>query len=589
MKLINKIADIVVLLLFCFVVLCFSILLYVKYLYPNADYEQIIITIKDTPLYVFLSNIITIDYVLGSLFFIIIFPLGYFFLNRKQQVYAVLLGFLMIAFVSGFFERHFFSNMESTLYEDEYVNPKNIEYKFPKEKRNLLLIYLESFEDGFSNSNWYGKNIIANLEDLRKQGEFSREHKSLFGTNFSIAALFSSQCALPLKDIWSTRFFLPKVTCFPEILKNNGYQTAIVKAADITYTNASVYAKTHGYDVAEGFDEIKKNYLKDDLTDRIGVFGGVTDRTLYDYAKIKLSDFDKNKPFMLTLFSLDTHTPKYYLDNKCESEFGDIRDAFMCSDKAVADFIDWFKKSPYYDNTTIVIIGDHLLNSRIKFSRKAKRGIFNVFLNTPEGLNIDENKIFSTYDLAPTILEAMGIELKPRKFGLGVSLFDNNVTLVEKFGVSKFKYNLIKQSKYYDELAEIEYKRIDVYHPYRIGQEIKDKDFLVYTDTKDKLLDKYYIDRLNIKLENYKGGDLEVLLSFFAIIGGNSNIDISVNDNSVMKYDFKPLEIQPFHIKLDVSKEFVKDNKLQFKFNNSNFNSIYGLGISPLTMKIIEK
>ena len=594
MKFINKIADILVLLLLSFILLVFSVLLYVKFLWPYADYEQIMITIRDTTLEVFLSNAVVLDYVLGGLFFVIAFPLCYFFFSRKQQVCMGILGAILVAYFSGFIDYFVYTRMSSTLYEDEYVDPKKVEYNFPKEKRNLLLIYLESFEEEYSNSKWYEKNLIPNLVNLRNEGQYSREHKPMPGANYSIAALVSSQCAIPLRyspnrDIWETRFFIPKVTCFPEILKDNGYQTAILKAADIKFTNVNVFAGQHGYDIADGVNEIENNWLKDEIKNHMGTFGGVTDRTLYDYAKIKLSQFDKNKPFMLTLFSLDTHTPGFFLDKKCKKEFGDIRDAFMCSDRAVYEFVDWFKKSPYYDNTTIVIVGDHLLQSRMKGSHKAKRGVFNVFLNVAKGLEIDEEKIFSTYDLAPTILEAMGIELKPRKFGLGASIFDDTATLVERFGAIKLKLNLIKQSNFYDDLIKIDVKRVDKYYPYSVGQEIKVQDFILYTDASEELLGKYYVDRLNIGLENYNGGDLEVLFSFYAIIGGNSDMDIIANNNKLMNYKFDTKEKQPFTIKMNISKELIKDNKLQFKFRNSNSQSTIGLGVSPLTMKIIEK
>ena len=73
MNIINKILDIVVLILFSIIVLMLSVLLYIKYLWPIADFEQIISTIQDTSLRVILDNIVYQDVIFGLLFFVIVF------------------------------------------------------------------------------------------------------------------------------------------------------------------------------------------------------------------------------------------------------------------------------------------------------------------------------------------------------------------------------------------------------------------------------------------------------------------------------------------------------------------------------------
>ena len=507
MNIINKILDIVVLILFSIIVLMLSVLLYIKYLWPIADFEQIISTIQDTSLRVILDNIVYQDVIFGLLFFVIVFPLSYFFLSRKNIVIlSVVFGFCC-ALISGFIHYQIYTRMDTTLYEDEYRKPEEIEYKFPSRKRNLLLIYLESFENDFDDEKSYGKNLIPNLKKLQSEGVFSNEHRILPGANYSIAALVSSMCAIPLKytlkrDIWDTKFFLDNATCFPEILKNNGYQTVMLKAADIKFTDADIFSLRHGYNEALGVKEIKENFLKDDYKKYMGTFGGVSDRTLFEYAKVKLGEFDKDKPFFLTLFSLDTHMPGYHLDKKCDKVFGDLRDAFMCSDKGVYEFIEWFKNTPFYENTTVVIVGDHALSYKLKGQAKAKHGIYNVFLNVANGLAFDENKVFSTYDLAPTILEALGINLKPRAFGLGRSLFDDNKTLIDERGVIKFKLELMKNSSFYNNLKTPRALRIDEYKLYKIGDVILEKDFPLYTNASGEFLGRFYIDKMNIELEN---------------------------------------------------------------------------------------
>ena len=56
MNIIKKFLDIIVWILFSLILLILSVLLYIKYLWPDADYEQIVFTIQDTPITIILDN-----------------------------------------------------------------------------------------------------------------------------------------------------------------------------------------------------------------------------------------------------------------------------------------------------------------------------------------------------------------------------------------------------------------------------------------------------------------------------------------------------------------------------------------------------
>ncbi len=595
MNIIKKFLDIIVWILFSLILLILSVLLYIKYLWPDADYEQIVFTIQDTPITIILDNIVYQDIIFGFLFFVIVFPLCYLYLKLKYVIGLCLLFSFCIAYISGFIHYQIYSRTQTTLYDMEYIDPEKIEYQFPDKKKNLLLIYMESFENDFHDAKNYGKNLIPNLKNLQKEGEFSGKHYVLSGSNYSIAALISSMCGIPLKfskkrTIRDTKFFLDGATCFPEILKDNGYQTLILKAADIKYTRADIFALRHGFNEALGVNETKDYFIKNNYKDYEGTFGGINDRALFDYAKMKINEFDKNKPFFLTLFSLDTHMPGYYLDKECKADLGDLRDAFICSDKGVYDFVEWFKTTPFYENTTVVIVGDHTLSSKLKGKAKAKHGIYNVFLNLEDGLKIKENKAFSTYDLAPTILEAIGVNIKPRGFALGRSLFDDKKTLVEEQGNVKLKYELMKNSELYNKLKEPRDKILEEYKLYKIGDEILEKDFPLYTNDSEEFLGRHYIDKMNFLFDNYKGNDLEVEMKFYAVIGFDNTLDVFIGDNKIYSCEMPKMQKQPLSYKFKIKKDLIKDNKLQLLFHNNGAGiSAVNIGISVQSMRIVEK
>jgi phosphoglycerol transferase len=54
--------------------------------------------------------------------------------------------------------------------------------------------------------------------------------------------------------------------------------------------------------------------------------------------------------------------------------------------------------------------------------------------------------------MAPTILEAIGADLKDGRFALGTSLFSKEKTLLEKYGAAYVNGELAKKSSFYQGL-----------------------------------------------------------------------------------------------------------------------------------------
>ena len=588
----KKIIDILVLVFLAAILFVFSVLLYVRYLWPNASYEQIMMTLRDISPDMLDDNTVVKDYVLGCLFFVVVFPFCYLCLNLKQRFYACLVFLVSILYFSGFIYFQYYSRKTSMLYETEYVNPKDISFKFSEKKRNLLFVYVESLEQNFSMPEHYEANLIPNLFELQKEGLYSLKYSNLRGADYSMASIVASQCGIPLRfpenmNIWDAKYFLPNAVCFPEILKENGYKNIMMKAADITFTRAHIFINSHGYDEAIGKDEILKELPGEDKSKYMGTFGGVSDRVLYEFAKSKINSFDKEQPFVLSLFTLDTHVPVANLDKSCNAVFDDLRDSFICTDKALAEFIDWFKTTEHWDNTVVVIIGDHLLPSGIYTKGRPYRGIYNVFLNVADGLKFDSEKVFSTFDIAPTILEAMGVSIEPRAFGLGRSLFSQENTLVEKIGEDKLNVNLIQKSEIYKTFFKSGSERVEVYKKYKIGSVLSNDDFLEYSDAYFSILDQHYLDRLNIKLDGYNGGKLKVKLKFIISLGGN--LIIKANDYGIKTLSSKEMMKQPVNLEIEIEPHMIKDNKLQLNLHNTGgIRSEVQMGISPKELIIEE-
>ena len=77
-----------------------------------------------------------------------------------------------------------------------------------------------------------------------------------------------------------------------------------------------------------------------------------------------------------------------------------------CSSRQLNQFIKWIQEQPFYDNTTIILSGDHLtMDSDFcnDVSEDYERSVYNVFINLPEGLDTSfektHNRKFATLDM----------------------------------------------------------------------------------------------------------------------------------------------------------------------------------------------
>ena len=332
------------------------------------------------------------------------------------------------------------NNKDYDFIAENYIEPSNI--KNLNTKRNLILIYLESFENIFSNKEIFDENLIKDLDKNELNGKSFTNFKETMYTNWTIAGIVSSQCGLPLKPIsilntqkkgkhqrgiFGLKTFLPNAKCLGDILKENDYKNIFINAVSLDFVGTGLFFKNHGYDEVYG----KEEYENLSIPFEPGSWGGSPhDSFLIDFAKNKLLKLKKNNElFNLTILTTDTHSPYGYLDPKCKKSDKNLNDTFRCTSKNINSFIN-FLKEEYPNNLDIVILGDHLFPGNKELDDKfknQKRNIYNMFISKND-FDLKRNYI-NHYDLYPTILDFMGFQFSANRLGLGYSglkSFDNN-------------------------------------------------------------------------------------------------------------------------------------------------------------------
>lgn len=359
--------------------------------------------------------------------------------------------------------------MESTMiYEEEYVDPKNTVIFFPNGKRNLILIYLESMETTYSSVGEGGAkpvDYIPELTQLAKDNLFFSNDEdfggasSVSGAGWTMAALLGSSTGVPYKlgiegnsaDMYER--FLPGITSIGDILLENGYQNYFMCGSDIEFAGRGDFYRQHGDYALLDIKTARENGII--ASDYDNGFWGMEDEKLFTYAKEELQKISANgNPFNFTLLTVDTHHPNGYVCSDCREEYQQqYANILACSSYQVSSFVEWVQGQDWYDETTIVITGDHL-SMKGDFWEDIgdyDRKIYNCFINLPDGLLSARTKkrTFTILDMFPSILVAVGAEIEGDRLGLGVNLFSTEMTLPERMGMKAFDYELGLYSGYY--------------------------------------------------------------------------------------------------------------------------------------------
>lgn len=402
----------------------------------------------------------------------VILALPCFFAVYREHYKLISLLIFACCIIYGLFKAGivgFFINLFRTtnLYERYYVDGKNVNITFPEKKRNLILLYAESMETTYTsveNGGDYASDLIPELSALAKEHlNFSHQDQiggahSIAGTGWTTGGLVAQSGGIPLcipLDILpftENTEFLPGAYTLGDILKKEGYEQEFLIGSEAVFGGRKFYYDKHGaYRIFDLGEARKQGKIPEDYRE----FWGYEDEKLFAFAKEELTRLSQTgKPFNLTMLTVDTHHPHGYVDRSYQSEYPEqLSNIIRGNSRKIGEFIDWLKEQPFYEDTTILIAGDHLSMAEEYISSTYDRGydrtIFNTFIHSAAQTTRSKNRIFTSFDMYPTILSAMGAEIEGDRLGLGVSLFSQHKTIAEEIGLVRFDKELRKQSKYY--------------------------------------------------------------------------------------------------------------------------------------------
>ena len=318
-------------------------------------------------------------------------------------------------------------------------------------------------------------DFIPELTSLaNKNINFSNSEKiggatQMPGTGWTIAGMVAQTAGVSLKlPIQGNSYtgyteFLPGAYTIGDVLAKSGYNQTLVLGSDASFGGRRTYFETHGNYVIKDYLQAKKDEVIDEDYE---VFWGMEDTRLFEYAKKELINLSKkDKPFNLTVLTVNTHFPGYKEDSAKNIHNNDYLNALSYSSKQVNDFVNWIKKQDFYKNTTIVISGDHLFmgsNDMLSggtniYLENVDRRVYNVFINSAVKTDNTKNRQFATFDMYPTTLASIGAVIEGDRLALGTNLFSNKKTLIEEYGAEFVDKELQMRSVFYNN--ELLYKK----------------------------------------------------------------------------------------------------------------------------------
>ena len=402
---------------------------------------------------------------------------------RFRKVLMSLLSIVIL--ISGFFvsineigyaevKSYFFE--KSGLYEKAYVNPKKVNLTFPEKKRNLIYIFMESMETTYISKDLGGaqkENLLPNLTNRIQSGEaINFSNTDTIGgalpirlTGFTVGGMVAQSAGVPVRtsldnntldnnsNYQNLKQFLPGAYSIGDILEKNGYQNLLLLGSDANFAGRKTYFQQHGnYQILDYNYAIEKKWIPSDYH----VWWGYEDKKLFENAKnVVTQAASSDKPFNLTMLTADTHFEDGYMSDETPKLYDNqYSNVIHYSDQLVNEFINWVQQQPFYENTTIVISGDHLSMDKDYFndiSDKYQRTVFNEIINSPVQAENAKNRQFTTFDLYPTTLAALGVEIEGNRLGLGTNLFSGTKTVPQGLRHHIFEYQVRKKSDYYNQ------------------------------------------------------------------------------------------------------------------------------------------
>ncbi|WP_456288645.1 LTA synthase family protein [Paenibacillus sp. AK002] len=318
--------------------------------------------------------------------------------------------------------------------------------------KNLIIIQMESFQKFLVDLKIDGKEITPNINKLARESNYFPNFYQNVGQGNTSDAEFvvNTSFYIPPRGAATQHYADRVLPSLPRLLQGEGYDTATFHTNVVEFWNRGELYKALGFN--RYYD--KAFFGEDDK-----LFFGASDDALYSKTAAELKKMnDAGKPFYTQVISMSAHHPftipedKYRmtLPERYEGTFvGDYIRAQNYADDALGKFIEQLKKDGVWDNSLIVLYGDHLGLPIYSLDHKDKELMHEIYgreytsgdmINIPliihgEGIQPEmKEQVGGQIDLLPTVSNLLGVSIDNQlHFGQDLLNHTDNNLLPERY------------------------------------------------------------------------------------------------------------------------------------------------------------
>ncbi|WP_042201319.1 LTA synthase family protein [Paenibacillus camerounensis] len=320
--------------------------------------------------------------------------------------------------------------------------------------KNLIIIQMESFQNFLVHLSIDGQEITPNMNELADSSiYFPRFFQQVGQGNTSDAEFIVNTSFYVPPDGPATEIYAPKeLPSLPKLLQEQGYDTATFHTNEVDFWNRGELYRALGFD---------RYYDKAFFGEEDTVFYGASDEVLYTKTSAELARMNESsQPFYSHVISMSSHNPftipenKYQmaLPERYEGTFvGNYIRAQNYADYALGQFIAELKENGVWDDSLVVLYGDHrglpifslkdedkVLLQEILGKEYTERDLINIpLIISSAGVPMAsvQNQLGGQVDILPTVANLLGVPL------------DNHIHFGQDI-LNEREYNLLPQRYY---------------------------------------------------------------------------------------------------------------------------------------------
>jgi lipoteichoic acid synthase len=320
------------------------------------------------------------------------------------------------------------------------------------EDRHLFVIQVESLQNFAINQSIAGQELTPNINALLGDSLYFDRMFQQIGAGNTSDAEWLLHTSLLTRGLDPTVNYLngTELPSLVGLLNDRDYYTTTYHADELKYWNREELYPALGFDYAYSLNEIPNEDV---------IHIGPSDRVMFQFAEEEIrQQIAEGKKIYANLMTMTSHTP-FTMPEKDEylelpesyegSYTGDYLQSIRYADETIGEFIEFLKAEGIYEESIIVINGDHsglhgtpmkvsdnnLMSELLGHQYSLKDRFLLPFIITAPGLF--ESEVNSNFggqvDMMPTIMNLMGILPEAPMVGHNMLQYENNLLAVRYY------------------------------------------------------------------------------------------------------------------------------------------------------------